>query len=105
LPFFPILLKYYCRGNKDDSDPLAPYLAPSGSSEGAPLVVQNSGFFDKKIERTAIQIFAVTFPEAEYFSGQIDNPDSPSFRLPSLVLQRHVLKETEWRAIYEKVLK
>jgi hypothetical protein len=97
--------KMQARYLKDDSDPLAPYLAPAGSSEGAPLVVQNPGFFDKKLARTAIQIFAVTFPEAEYFSAEIDNPDSPSFGLPSLILQRYVLKETEWRAIYEKVIK
>ena len=97
--------KMQARYLKNDSDPLAPYLAPAGSFEGATLVVQNAGFFDKKIERTAIQIFAATFPEAEYFSGVIDDPDSPSFGLPSLVLQRYVLKETEWRAIYEKVIK
>ncbi len=43
--------------------------------------------------------------DAEFVSGLVDNSDSPSFWLPSLVLQRHVMKETEWRALYEKVIK
>jgi len=85
--------------------------AKTGTASGAckrlkpPLLVQNPAFLDRKLQRTAIQIFAVTFPDAEFFSGLVDNPDSPSFGLPSLVLQRHVMKETEWRAIYEKVIK
>jgi hypothetical protein len=82
-----------------------------GTTSGAckrlkpPLLVHNSAFLDRKLERTAIQIFAVTFPDAEFVSGLVGNSDSPSFWLPSLVLQRHVMKETEWRAIYEKVIK
>jgi hypothetical protein len=90
--------------------------AKTGTASGAcerlkpPLLVHNSAFLDRKLQRTAIQIFAVTFPDAEFVSGLVDNSDSPSFGLPSfglpsLALQRHVMKETEWRAIYEKVIK
>lgn len=89
--------------NPDDLQ--APYLAPAGSSEGRLLVLRNPAYFDKKLERTAIQLFAVTFPEPAFASSMIDDPGSPSFNMPSLVLQRHVREETDWKAVYRNVIK